>query len=134
MATFYTKREACEKLLEGTPAESLARIEAERKGRKYYLLTAYTPYAGEEMDAYISCCEEEDLREFGDELAYECAAEWVETHLEDWWADGYDTYEDAREDYYSGCGYRVREVPKEEYAKASVDDSYWVMRKEYIDG
>lgn len=39
---FYTKREACKKLLEGTPAESIARIEAEREGRKYYLVTAYT--------------------------------------------------------------------------------------------
>ena len=59
---FYTKREACEKLLEGTPAESIARIEAEREGRKYYLVTAYTPYCGEEMEAYFSSCDEESLR------------------------------------------------------------------------
>lgn len=127
---FYTKREACEKLLEGTPAESIARIEAEREGRKYYLVTAYTPYVGEEMEAYFSSCDEESLRAFGDELASDCAAEWADHRIDAWEEDGYDSREDAEEDYYAGCGYRVREVPKEEYAKASVDDSYWVMRKE----
>ena len=127
---FYTKREACEKLLEGTPAESIARIEAERKGRKYYLVTAYTPYAGEEMEAYFSSCDEDSLRAFGDELTTDCAAEWADQRIDTWEEDGYDSREDAEEDYYAGCGYRVREVPKEEYAKASVDDSYWVMRKE----
>ena len=127
---FYTKREACEKLLEGTPAESIARIEAEREGRKYYLVTAYTPYAGEEMEAYFSSCDEDSLRAFGDELTTDCAAEWADQRIDTWEEDGYDSREDAEEDYYAGCGYRVREVPKEEYAQASVDDSYWVMRKE----
>lgn len=127
---FYTKREACEKLLEGTPAESIARIEAEREGRKYYLVTAYTPYVGEEMEAYFSSCDEDSLRAFGDELTTDCAAEWADHRIDDWEESGYDSREDAEEDYYAGCGYRVREVPKEEYAKASVDDSYWVMRKE----
>ena len=126
---FYTKKEACEKLLEGTPAESIARIEAEREGRKYYLVTAYTPYVGEEMEAYFSSCDEESLRAFGDELASDCAAEWADPRIDTWEEDGYDSREDAEEDYYAGCGYRVREVTKEEYAKASADDSYWVMKK-----
>ena len=126
---FYTKREACEKLLEGTPAESIARIEAEREGRKYYLVTAYTPYCGEEMEAYFSSCDEESLRAFGDALSADCAAEWAESCLDAWEEDGYDSRKEAEEDYYAGCGYRVREVSKEEYAKASVDDSYWVMKK-----
>ena len=127
---FYTKREACEKLLEGTPAESIARIEAERESCKYYLVTAYTPYCGEEMEAYFSSCDEDSLRAFGDELACDCAAEWADHRIDAWEEDGYDSREDAEEDYYAGCGYRVREVSKEEYAKASADDSYWVMRKE----
>ncbi len=126
---FYTKREVCEKLLEGTPAESIARIEAERKGRKYYLVTAYTPYVGEEMEAYFSSCDEDNLRAFGDELTSDCAAEWADHRIDTWEEDGYDSREDAEEDYYAGCGYRVREIPKEEYAKASVDDSYWAMKK-----
>lgn len=126
---FYTKREACDILLKGTLEESLTRIEFERKDRKYYLVTAYTPYCGEEMEAYISTCDEESLRAFGDELASDCAAEWADHRIDTWEEDGYDSREDAEEDYYAGCGYRVREVPKEEYAKASVDDSYWVMKK-----
>ena len=127
---FYTKREACEKLLEGTPAESIARIEAEREGRKYYLVTAYTPYVGEEMEAYFSSCDEDSLRAFGDELTTDCAAEWADHRIDDWEENGYDSREDAEEDYYANCGYRVRKVSKEEYANASADDSYWVMRKE----
>lgn len=127
---FYTKREACEKLLEGTPAESIARIEAEREGRKYYLVTAYTPYVGEEMEAYFSSCDEDGLHAFGDELTTDCAAEWADHRIDDWEENGYDSREDAEEDYYANCGYRVREVSKEEYANASADDSYWVMRKE----
>ena len=127
---FYTKREACEIMLVGTLADSLTRVDFERQGRKYYLVTAYTPYCGEEMEAYFSSCDEESLRAFGDELASDCAAEWVDHRIDAWEEDGYDSREDAEEDYYAGCGYRVREVPKEEYAKASVDDAYWVMRKE----
>ena len=127
---FYTKREACEKLLEGTPVESIARIEAEREGRKYYLITAYTPYVGEEMEAYFSSCDEDSLHAFGDELTTDCAAEWADHRVDDWEENGYDSREDAEEDYYANCGYRVREVSKEEYANASADDSYWVMRKE----
>lgn len=127
---FYTKREACEKLLEGTPTESIARIEAEREGRKYYLITAYTPYVGEEMEAYFSSCDEDSLHAFGDELTTDCAAEWADHRIDDWEENGYDSREDAEEDYYTNCGYRVREVPKEEYASAPADSSYWVMRKE----
>ena len=126
MAIFYTKEEACEILLRGTPEESLARIETEREDRKYCLVTAYTPYCGEEMEVYFSYCKEEDLRAFGDELATDCAAEWADHRIDCWEEDGYDSREDAEEDYYSGCGYRVREVPKEEYAK--VADAYWCMR------
>lgn len=126
---FYTKREACEILLQGTLTDSLTRIDFERQGRKYYLVTAYTPYCGEEMEAYFSSCDEESLRAFGDELACDCAAEWADHRIDAWEEDGYDSREDAEEDYYAGCGYRVREVPKEEYAKASADDSYWVMKK-----
>ena len=127
---FYTKREACEIMLVGTPTDSLTRIDFERQGRKYYLVTAYTPYCGEEMEAYFSSCVEESLHAFGDELASDCAAEWADHRIDAWEEDGYDSREDAEEDYYAGCGYRVREVPKEEYAKASADSSYWVMRKE----
>lgn len=129
MSIFYTKAEACEILLKGTPEESIARIQAEREGRKYYLVTAYTPYVGEEMEAYISTCDEASLRAFGDELACDCTAEWADHRIDCWEEDGYDSREAAEEDYYTSCGYRVREVPKEEYAKASATDSYWVMRK-----
>lgn len=126
MSVFYTKSEACEILLAGTPEESIARIEAEREDRKYCLVTAYTPYCGEEMESYFSFCKDEDLFAFCDELVAECAAEWLEQHLEDWVENGYETYEDAREDYYAGCGSRVNYIPKEEYAKAI--DAYWCMR------
>lgn len=125
---FYTKKEACEILLKGDPEESIARIQVEREGRKYYLVTAYTPYVGEEMEAYFSCCKDEDLRAFGDELTTDCASEWADHRIDAWEEDGYDSREDAEEDYYSGCGYRVREVPKAEYAAASATDSYWSMR------
>lgn len=127
---FYTKREACEKLLEGTLADSLIRIDFERQGRKYYLVTAYTPHCGEEMEAYFSSCDEESMRAFGDELASDCAAEWADHRIDDWEENGYNSREDAEEDYYANCGYRVREIPKEEYANAPADSSYWVMRKE----
>jgi hypothetical protein len=127
----YTKSEAIEILLSGaTPAHNVARIVSERVNRKYYLITAYTPYVGEEMEAYFSSCDEESMRAFGDELASDCAAEWADHRIDDWEENGYDSREDAEEDYYANCGYRVREVPKEEYASAPADSSYWVMRKE----
>lgn len=127
MSICYTKQEAIDKLLEGDPMESILRIQGEREGRKYCLVTAYTPYAGEELEAYLSYCKEEDLFAFLDDISAECANEWIDQHLDSWEEDGYDSYEDAQEDYYSGCGTRVHEVPKEEYAKAT--EAYWYMRK-----
>ena len=50
---FYTKREACEILLQGTPAESLARIEAEREDRKYNYGYITMAYEGKLSDAPI---------------------------------------------------------------------------------
>ena len=128
MVTFYTKAEALDILIQGTPEESIARIQKEREDRKYYLITAYTPYAGEEMEVYFSCCGDQGLLEFCDGLRAECASEWIDQHLSYWADDGYESYEDAEEDYYAGCGTYITVVEKEEYARAS--DAMWVMRME----
>lgn len=132
MAVFYTKAEACDIMLQGTAEESLARILSEQEGRGYYLITAYTGYAGEEMESYLSCCDRKDIYEHADELVYLCASEWIDQHLSTWEEDGYGSREDAAEDYYAGCGYTVTPIHQNEYAKAS--DGYWVMKGQTIDG
>ena len=50
---FYTKREACEILLQGTPAESLARIEAVHDNHKYDYGYTTMAYEGKLSEAPI---------------------------------------------------------------------------------
>lgn len=86
---------------------------------KYYELTAYTGYCGEELTGYVAIedGDEDTLTRHCDDLAYEVAGEWKEEHICDWKEDGYSSREEAEEDYYAGCGCSATEITKEEYEK-----------------
>ena len=82
---------------------------------KYFEVTAYTPYCGEELTGFFEAESEDELYESGkvDSLISDCVAEWFD-------ADEYDTYnfdsvEDYEEYYYSDSGVHIREITKEEY-------------------
>lgn len=105
--------------------DPLARILHEKEGRKYYEVTAYTPYAGEEMVGYISCHKSQTPQAYATDLMYECGSEWIDQHLDTWQEDGYESREDAQEDYWSGCGVRIQEISAAEYGKYNQGE--WIM-------
>lgn len=82
---------------------------------KYFRLTAYTPYCGEELTAVTMAPSEDDVRLEGlcDRLMEDCAAEWF--CGDDYEEHGYESVEEYEEDYYSECGCHVEEITKEEY-------------------
>ena len=75
---------------------------------KYFEVELYTPFCGEQTYIYLKGESEEELEDIAAEAAYENALEWSSfEELEDY---GY-----SPEDYYDECGYRIREITKEEY-------------------
>lgn len=83
---------------------------------KYYRVTAYTMYIGEEITDYIATEDEEKLREFANELQEETAWEWEPCwdHYEE---EGFESEEDWQEAYFSSTGARIEEITEEEYNK-----------------
>ena len=82
---------------------------------KYFEVTAYTPYCGEELTSFYKAESEAILRESGelDSLIEDCIAEWFDADAYDTY--GYDSPEDYEEYYFSDSGVSVREITKEEY-------------------
>ena len=85
---------------------------------KYYCVTAYTMYVGEEMTDYIAPDNEEKLREFANELMEENAMEW-EPSWADYEEEGFDSEEDWQEEYFASAGARIEEITEEEYKEAT---------------
>ena len=75
---------------------------------KFYRVTCYTPFIGEENDYYIATDLHDELIAFADDCAYENALEWCDDQT----LEENDMTED---DYYAECGYRIREISEEEY-------------------
>lgn len=77
---------------------------------KYYRITCYTPFCGEENDYYYATDDLKDLEEYADECAYINGNEWYdESALEE-----QDMTED---DYYAECGCTVEEIDEEEFRR-----------------
>lgn len=82
---------------------------------KYFRLTAYTPYCGEELTTVAMATSEHELRASGlpDDLICDCAAEWF--NGEEYETYGYECEEDYEEAYYQECGCEIEEITEEEY-------------------
>lgn len=81
---------------------------------KYYRVTAYTGYCGEETTDFIATDSEQKLHEFASVLCSDNAAEW-EPEWSEYAEYGYESKEDFEDGYYSDCGVRVEEITEEEY-------------------
>ena len=82
---------------------------------RYWEVTAYTPYCGEELTEYCITTDGGMPTAFMDALIEDCAAEWgpdFENEYEDF---GYDSADDYAESYYADCGANCRELSKEEF-------------------
>lgn len=75
---------------------------------KYYRVTVYTPFCGEEADHYIKAESRGKLEDIAADLAYENGLEWCDDQT----LEENDMSED---DYYAECGYRIQEIDEDEY-------------------
>ena len=65
---------------------------------RYWRITSYTPFCGEECIDYYSGTDENAMHKFAEECAGENAMEWWDEECMD------------EDEYYAGCGYRFEEI------------------------
>ena len=85
---------------------------------KYFELTAYTPYCGEELTEYHMAESEDKLVADGivDDLIAGCVSSYMDSSdYEDY---GFDSEEEFSDYYYEGSGVDIREISEEEYKEA----------------
>ena len=85
---------------------------------KYFELTAYTPYCGEELTEYRMSESEDKLVADGivDDLIADCVSSYMDSSdYEDY---GFDSEEEFSDYYYEGSGVDIREITEEEYKEA----------------
>lgn len=85
---------------------------------KYFELTAYTPYCGEELTEYVMATSEEELVISGkvDDLIADCVSSYMDPS--DYEEYGFESEDEWTEYYYEGSGVDVREITEEEYKEA----------------
>lgn len=85
---------------------------------KYFELTAYTPYCGEELTEYMMAESEDQMTKDGilDDLISDCVSSYMDpSDYEDY---GFESEEEWTEYYYEGSGVNIREITEEEYKEA----------------
>lgn len=90
---------------------------------KYFEVTAYTPYCGEELTEYMQAQSEEELYTSGkiDDLIADCIDSFMDSSdYEDY---GFESAEDWEEYYYEGAGANIQEIT-EEYYKQYVEKGW----------
>ena len=85
---------------------------------KYFELTAYTPYCGEELTEYKMAESEDQMTKDGilDDLISDCVSSYMDPS--DYEEYGFESEEEWTEYYYEGSGVDVREITEEEYKEA----------------
>lgn len=73
---------------------------------EYYMVKAYTPYAGEEMWLAVALPDNKDIHDIADDLVYENAFGCYDVNYSD-----YETFED----YWDDCGYDLDIITEAEF-------------------
>lgn len=90
----------------------------------YYHIRTYTPFFGEEADVYIAAETEEEYHAKANEATAENGMEWFEAPD---WCEDYADLDDAIEDYYAQCGWRlIGMITEEEYKKLNAEGEWCV--------
>ena len=87
----------------------------EEKPMKYFQMTAYTPYCGEELTSYEMAESEEELYTSGkvDALIDDCISSYMDSSdYEDY---GFESEEEWDEYYREGSGVEIIEITKQSY-------------------
>ena len=82
---------------------------------KYYRVTAYTCYCGEQTDEYIAIPDNES---YESDKWLAVIDDIIDTNAFEWWDDqSREEYDDDYDAYRAECGCDITEVTKEEYEK-----------------
>ena len=80
---------------------------------KYYMITTYTCYCGEDMYHYMAIPEGRSIEE--DEFM-EIIFGWLAEDAYEWWDDqSAEEFDDDYDAYLGECGYDIEEISEEEY-------------------
>ena len=80
---------------------------------KYYRITTYTTYCGEEIDHYMAIPDDENIED-SKYMARICDI--LADDAMEWWDDySQEDYEDDYEAYLGDCGYDIEEISEKEY-------------------
>ena len=96
----------------------------------YYHIRTYTPFVGEEMDAYIAAATITEYQKKASNCAEENGMEWYdeEDWLERWGYDeDEDDYDAVCDEYYSQCGWHLMGmITEEEYNRLNAEGEWCV--------
>lgn len=90
----------------------------------YYHIRTYTPFCGEEADIYIAAETENEYHTRAHQAAIENGMEWFE---EPDWVEDYADRDDAIEDYYAQCGWRLIGMITEEEFVRKKNEGEWTI-------
>ena len=80
---------------------------------KYYKVTTYTPYCGENIDHYLRIEDDEHI-EYYEETIWD----WADEDAYEWWDEqAKEDYDNDFGEYHACCGYIIEEVSAAEYAQ-----------------
>ena len=79
---------------------------------KYYLITTYTCYCGENAYYHLAVPEGEDIE---DDKYQDKIADWVNDNASEWWDDQSEEEYDSYDDYLAECGYDIEEISEADY-------------------
>lgn len=82
--------------------------------RKFYKITVYTGYPGEEEHEYYSSANYKSVKKYANDMLIDFAEH---AAMEHFWHDAeeWENEEHFYERFFSHCGYEIVEVPKKEY-------------------
>lgn len=75
---------------------------------RYWRITAYTPFCGEDKIAYYSGTDEAKMHKFAEEVTEDNAAEWWDSSIEE-------DYGMDEAEYLGECGYGFEEISYETF-------------------
>ena len=88
--------------------------------KRYYRVTAYTPYCGEELTKYIVTEFENELMQFAQGVLADCIGENITRHSE-FESYGFADFKDWADEYEEKSDVRIEEITLEEWLKEAFE-------------
>ena len=87
---------------------------------RYYRVTAYTPYCGEELTKYIATEFEDELMRFAQGVLADCIGENITRHSE-FESYGFNNFQDWANEYEEKSDVRIEEITLDEWLKEAFE-------------